>query len=150
MAEAAKSLPPDANPQVYAHMIRNKYGLGDFFYLDLWPVTASQLVVVEPELAAQITQQQTFDKGDMVRKFLGPLVGEKAMVASNGHQWKLARRLFNPSMIHGNLLQHVPEIVKDTLLFCDILERNSADQKVFESEDITARLIFNIAARIML
>ncbi|KAK8058453.1 hypothetical protein PG994_008901 [Apiospora phragmitis] len=36
LRDAAQSIPPpDANPHVFAHLIRTKYGLGDFFFLQL-------------------------------------------------------------------------------------------------------------------
>lgn len=151
MAGAARSLPPDADPQSYAHYIRTKYGLGDFFYLDLWPVAIPQLVIVEPELAAQIAQGKApFDKGPMVRQYLGPLVGKKAMVAANGHDWKISRRLFAPGLLHGNLLQHVPDCVDDCLKFRDELVKHAKNGDIFPLESLCARLIFNIATRIIL
>ncbi|KAK3314445.1 cytochrome P450 [Apodospora peruviana] len=151
MAGVARSLPPDADPQSYAHHIRNKYGLGDFFYLDMWPLAPPQLVIVEPELAAQIAQgKATFDKGDMVRQYLEPLVGKKAMVAANGHDWKISRRLFAPGLLHRNLLQHVPDCVDDTLKFRDELAKHAERGDIFPLESLCARLVFNIATRIIL
>jgi cytochrome P450 len=151
MAGVARSLPPDADPQSYAHHIRTKYDLGDFFYLDLWPLAPPQLVIVEPELAAQITQGKvTFDKGPMVRQYLGPLIGYKAMVAANGHEWKTSRRLFTPGLLHGNLLQHVPDCVDDCLKFRDELVKHVEKGDIFPFESLCARLIFNTATRIIL
>lgn len=152
MAQVARSLPPDANPQCYAHHIRQRYSLGSFFYLDLWPLSQPQLVIVNHELAAQLTQhtQPALNKGSMIRKFLGPLVGTKAMVAANGHEWKLARRLFAPSMLHGNLLPHVPDMVYDSRVFHSALEQHAKTRDVFAMEDLTAKLIFNIAVRVIL
>jgi hypothetical protein len=51
MAEMARSLPLDAGPQYYAYYIRTKYDLGDFFYLDLWPLALPQLMITHPDLA---------------------------------------------------------------------------------------------------
>ena len=94
MAKLARSLPRDADPQSYAHYIRTEYRLGDFFYLDLWPAAPPQMVIVHPDLAAQVAQGKVlFDKGDMVRQYLEPLVGPNAMVAANGHAWVCAKRL---------------------------------------------------------
>lgn len=151
MAGIARSLPPDANPQAFAHHLRTKYGLGDYFYLDMWPIVTSQLVIVDPELAAQVTQypsvSQQLDKGDEIRKYLGPLVGEDAMVADSGPRWRRSRRLFHRSMLHGSLLEHVPAMVDDCLLFYGELEKHAIEGDIFEMEDLTARLIFTIAVR---
>jgi len=52
LAEIARSRPLDAGPQYYAHHIRTKYNLDDFSYLDLWPLTLPQPMIVHPELVA--------------------------------------------------------------------------------------------------
>ncbi|KAH9894499.1 cytochrome P450 [Xylariomycetidae sp. FL2044] len=151
MAGVARSLPRDADPQSYAHYIRKKYDLGDFFYMDLWPAAPPQLVIVHPDLAAQIAQSKTtFRKGDMVGQYLRPLIGQRGMVASNGHAWKMSRRLFTPGLLHSNLLQHVPDCVDDTLQFREQLLKYADSGEIFALEHLTARLIFNIASRIIL
>lgn len=150
MAEVARSLPADANPQMYAHYIREKYQLGRIFYLDFWPLTVPQLVIVDPDVAAQVAQQGSFDKGEFVRRFLGPLVGENAMVAANGTYHKLTRTVFNPGFSVGNIMMHVPTIVDDVLGLCNVLKRHAMDGDIFPLENATTRLIFDIQGHVVL
>jgi hypothetical protein len=87
------------------HTTYEQNNLGDFFYLDLWPLTLPQLMIVHPEVVVQITQSKTtFDKGPLLREYLAPLLGEEGMVSANVHDWKISRSLFKPGMLHGNLL----------------------------------------------
>ncbi|PMD36237.1 cytochrome P450 [Hyaloscypha variabilis F] len=151
MAEMARSLPLDAGPQYYAHYIRTKYDLGDFFYLDLWPLALPQLVITHPDLAVQIAQSKTtFDKGPLVHQYLTPLLGEKAMVSANGQDWKVSRRLFTPGMLHGNLLQHIPECVDDCQIFREKLTEHATKNDIFVFEELCAKLIFKMVTRIIL
>lgn len=150
MGKIAASLPPDANPQAYAHYIRKEYKLGEFFYLDLWPLTESQLVCCDPEIAAYITQVKNFDKGAMISKFMEPLVGKKSVVALNGAEWKMVRRVLNPGFATSALQQHIPNIVNDACIFAGILEEHAKKGDVFPMEEHVARVIINIMCRVAL
>ena len=151
MADVARNMPLDAGTQYYADYIRTKYNLGDFFYLDLWPLALPQVVIVYPQLAAQIAQSRTsFDKGPLVRQYLTPLLGAKAMVSANGNDWKVARRLFTPGMLHTNLLEHLSDCVEDCQIFCQKLVEHATKSDVFALEGLCAKLSFNIVTRIIL
>ncbi|KAF2497375.1 putative cytochrome P450 [Lophium mytilinum] len=150
MGKIAASMPPDANPQAYAHYIKQEYGLGDFFYMDLWPLTESQLVACEPEIAAYITQVKNFDKGAMISKFMEPLVGKKSVVALNGAEWKMVRRVLNPGFAISALQQHIPKIIDDAQIFAGILEGHAKKGDVFHMEEAVARVIINIMCRVAL
>jgi cytochrome P450 len=146
MAEIARS-PPSMQALNTTHTKYEQNNLGDFFYLDLWPLALPQLMIVHPELVAQ--SKTTFDKGPLVREYLVPLLGEKAMVSANGHDWKISRRLFNSSMFHSNLLQYVPECIDDCLIFHQKLIEH-ATKDIFSFEALCARLIFKAITRIAL
>lgn len=151
MHEIAGYLPPDATPQLFAHLMRKRYGLGDFFYLDLWPLAPPQLVVVHPELASQVTQKLNLPKETAVmQKWTGHILGQKSMVTANGHDWMIARKSFTSGFQPRKLLQHVPSIVDDVSDFCDVLKLHAKIQDVFKMEDVGARMIFNISARVIL
>lgn len=151
MREIAGSLPPDANPQLFAHLMRQKFGLGDFFYLDLWPLAPPQLVIVHSELAAQVTQKMNLPKASAVmQKWTGPILGEKSMVSANGHDWFISRKSFTPGFQPRKLLQHVPVIVDEALAFAGVLREHSTNKRVFKLEDTVSRMIFNISAWVIL
>ncbi|KAL5360639.1 cytochrome P450 [Aspergillus floccosus] len=151
MREIASTLPPDATPQLFAHLMRQQYGLGDFFYLDLWPLAPPQLVIAHPELATQIVQKLNLPKESAVmQKWTGPILGEKSMVSANGHDWFIARKSFTPGFQPRKLLQHVPNIVDEALAFAGVLRDHSQTNDIFRMEDLGARMIFNISAWVIL
>ncbi|KAK2768751.1 hypothetical protein FQN54_000607 [Arachnomyces sp. PD_36] len=151
MREIAGSLPPDATPQLFAHLMRKRYGLGDFFYLDLWPLAPPQLVVVQPELATQVVQKMNLPKESAVmQKWTGHILGKKSMVTANGHDWMVSRKSFTTGFQPRKVLQHVPSIVDDALDFCEVLKDHARKQDIFRMEDLGARMIFNISAKVIL
>lgn len=151
MREIAGSLPSDATPQLFAHLMRKRYGLGDFFYLDLWPLAPPQLVIVEPELASQITQKMNLPKeSGVMQKWTGHILGKKSMVSANGHDWMVARKSFTSGFQPRKLLEHVPRIVDEALDFSYVLKVHAKAQNVFRMEDLCAKMIFNISAEVIL
>jgi cytochrome P450 len=151
MRKIASTLPPDATPQLFAHLMRQRYGLGDFFYLDLWPLAPPQLVIAHPELATQIVHKMNLPKESAVmQKWTGPILGEKSMVSANGHDWFIARKSFTPGFQPRKLLQHVPNIVDEALAFADVLKEHALKDDIFRMEDLGARMIFNISAWVIL
>lgn len=151
MRDVASGLPPDATPQLFAHLMREKYGLGNFFYLDLWPLAPPQLVIAHPDLATQIVQKINLPKESAVmQKWTGPILGNKSMVTANGHDWLIARKSFTPGFQPRKLLQHVPSIVDEAVEFCEVLRDYARTQTIFRMEDLGARMIFNISALVIL
>jgi hypothetical protein len=123
------------------HTTYEQNSLGDFFYLELWPLALPQLMINHPELVAQ--SKRTFDKGLLVREYLVPLLGEDGMFSATGHDWKISRRLFNPDILHGN------EWVDDCRIFRQKLTEH-ATKDIFSFEELCAKLIFNTITRITL
>lgn len=151
MREIASSLPHDATPQLFAHLMREKYGLGDFFYLDLWPLAPPQLVIAHPSLATQIVHKMNLPKESAImQKWTGPILGEKSMVSANGHDWFLARKSFTPGFQPRKLLNHVPNIVDEAQAFANVLREHAQKSDIFRMEDLSARMIFNISTWVIL
>lgn len=151
MREIASTLPIDATPQLFAHIMREKYGLGDFWYLDLWPLAPPQLVVAHPELANQMAQKINLPKeSEVMQKWTGPILGNNSMVTANGHAWQVARKSFTPSFQPRKVLAHVPGIVDEVVDFCDVLQDYVKSQKIFKMESVAARMIFNISSKAIL
>lgn len=70
MRDIASSLQPDATPRLFAHLMHQRYGLGYFFYLDLWSLAPPQPVIVQPELTMQVVQKMNLPKGSVVITYL--------------------------------------------------------------------------------
>ncbi|KAI1121083.1 putative cytochrome P450 [Nemania abortiva] len=151
MRDIAGQLPPDAAPQLFANMMRRQYGLGDFFYLDLWPLAPPQLVIAHPDLASQVTQKMNLPKeSHIMLKWTGNILGAKSMVSANGHDWLVARKCFVPGFQPRKLQRHIPSIVECALDFCAVMEGHAKERNKITMEDLCARMIFNIAAKVIL
>jgi hypothetical protein len=47
---------------MYGHYMQKEYNLGNFFYLDTWPFGPPILMILDPDIAAQVTQTHSLDK----------------------------------------------------------------------------------------
>lgn len=151
MRDMAANLPPNTAPHMLTNMMREKYGLGDFFYLDLWPLAPPQLVIVHSELAAHVTQKLNLPKqSGMIRQWTSHILGPKSIVTSNGHDWLVARKSFSPGFQPRKILQRVPDTVDDVLEFCEVLKQHAISGKSFEMIEVGARMVFNVSAKVVL
>lgn len=145
-----RRLPPHAHPHTYPYFIREEYGLGNLFYIDTWPAGAPMLVIIDPEIGAQVSIQHTLNKHQTVKDFMTPLGGDKNLVSMNGPEWKTWRSIFNPGFSAAHLMTLVPGIVDDSLVFCDILARHVEKGDVFRLEEAATRLTVDIIGRVVL
>lgn len=151
MRDMAANLPPNTTPHLLTHLMRERYGLGDFFYLDLWPLAPPQLVILHSDLAAHVTQKLNMPKeSGMIRQWTGHLLGDKSIVTTNGHDWLVARKSFSPGFQPRKILQRIPDTVDDTLEFCEVLRDRARTGEVFEMVEVCARMVFNVSAKVIL
>jgi len=133
--------PREVHPHVYPHLIREKYGLGDIFYLDLWPLAYPMLVISDPQIAQQALH---LPKHEVLGQVVGPVVGDHSILTMEGKEWRTWRSVFNPGFSHSNIMTLVPGIVEDSLVFCDVLEEHARKGDVFRLEDAATRVTVDI------
>jgi cytochrome P450 len=119
--------------------IREKYNLGPYFYIDLWPIADPFLAVFEPDLAAQFTTDYSTPKFGAYLDFMVPLAGHGDMVSSSGPHWKKWRSIFNPGFAGGHLMTLVPGIVDQVAIFVERLSELSSKQEPFRLEETATR-----------
>ncbi|KAL9628282.1 MAG: hypothetical protein Q9204_005985 [Flavoplaca sp. TL-2023a] len=149
--KAAAAFPPLAHPHAFPHWIRQQYPeLPSVFYVDIWPVGDSMLVILDPAAAAQITIQNSLEKHVHIKDFTYPLVGKKNLVTMEGKEWKMWRAIFNPGFASGHLMSLVGGMVSDTVCFTEILSDYAAKGNVFELEGAATRLTVDIIGNVVL
>ena len=121
MRSITSRLPPDCHGHSFNYYLQKEYDLPNLFYLDLWPFADPMCVVVDPELAAQVTQQPSLPKHHTLGDFLTPLLGADNIISADGDAWKQLRALFNPAFSLNHLVTLVPSIVDHTLTFVETL-----------------------------
>ncbi|MCJ1264273.1 hypothetical protein MMC22_004144 [Lobaria immixta] len=151
MGELVSTLPPDLHPHSFPHFLRKKYpDLGPVFYLDNWPVAYPICAVVDPDVAYQATQQNSLPKHQINKDYIEPFVGKYNMLTLEGKLWKQWRSIFNPSFASGHVIDLVPRIIEDTLIFCDTLSTHAEKSDVFSLEDVTTKLTIDVIGRVVI
>lgn len=141
-------MPQDVHPHTYGAYIDREYKLGKFFYLDNWPVGPSNLIILDPEIAQQVTVLKSYNKHPALMSFTKHLAGTNNLIATDGEFWKKWRRIFNPGFAAGHLMEMVPEIVEDTEEFVKALGRFADSGAVFRLEDIATRFTVDVIGRV--
>lgn len=123
--------------------IQKKYNLGPYFYLDLWPISDPLLAVLDSDLAAQITTDQSLPKARGLQDFMIHLAGPGDLVSSDGPHWKKWRSIFNPGFAGSHLMTLAPGIVDDGLVFVENLTKYAAKKEPFRLEEAATRQVKN-------
>ncbi|KAI9794418.1 MAG: hypothetical protein M1816_005488 [Peltula sp. TS41687] len=144
-------LPDDVHPHYLPDQLRRVMpDLGPVFYIDNWPFGPQMLVVASPDAAYQITQEHSLPKYPAMRTFLRPLTGEYDLVTMEGQLWKTWRTIYNPGFSAGHLMTLVPDIVKETTIFCDILREHARNQDIFPLKEATDNLTMDVISRVVM
>lgn len=146
-----KQFPPDTSVHVFYTAIAQKYELRGIFYLDLWPFGPPQMILSTPETAEMVTVNSNYPMHDEVARFLGPLVGYKAIGSSDGPMWKMLHRMMAPSFRPSVITSMVPTIATQTMqVFHSKLAQFASDGETFSMQKLAGRLIFRISSKVFL
>ena len=144
------TLPPDVHPHVIPSVLRRKIDLPDVFYFDTWPAAAPMCVILDPDVAYQVTVQRSLPKHKTLEDFLVPITGPRSIVSLEGKEWKQWRSLFNPGFASGHLHSLVPGMVDDCVRFRDILQNHLSNDDVFQMEEAATKLTLDIIGKVVL
>lgn len=144
-------LPSDVHGHVLPRQISKAYpGLGPLFYVDTWPFGPPILAVISANGANQITVAHSLPKFAMLREYMKPMTGGMDLTTLEGQQWKTWRTVFNPGFSANYLMTVVPQMLKDVVVFCKILEKQAASGEVFAMDPLTINLNLDIIGRLAL
>ena len=124
--------------------------MGPIFYLDAWPFMTLTLVVTSPPALAQITTEHVLPKFPAIKDYLYPLANGKDLVSMNGQEWRYWRDVFNPGFSASHLMTLVPDIVKETMVFLDVLRGHANKQDVFRMKNLTDNLAMDVIGKVVL
>jgi cytochrome P450 len=150
LAKEAPKFPLDAHNQLLMNYVADEYDLRQYglFYVDIYPIQSDPLlVVISPEVAAQVTQtsQITYPKHPVLNRDFGRSIGPRGIVGQEGSEWKELRTMFNPCFSRANLFSMVPMIVEESEVFASRLSRLAAVDNFVESlESLVAALTVDI------
>lgn len=150
MNEVVKEQPKRASPQTFSVFIKEKYGLGDYFYIDPWPFGDPIMMIFDTDIMAEFTVKQSLPKHPAVDDFVQHLGGPGNLVSSEGAEWKKWRAAFNPGFSANHLMSLVPLIVDECKIFEDILTQHAKNNEVFRMERETTCLTVDIIGKVIL
>ncbi|KAI3320738.1 cytochrome P450 [Xylariaceae sp. AK1471] len=121
-------------------------------YLDIWPVFPDlMMMVLDAEVSTQFTQIRSLPKHPITRTFLEPLTDNLDMTSADGKQAKVWRSRFNPSFSPRNINLVIPELIDEILVFKELLGEmagsNGSWSEVFQLEERTTNLTFDVILR---
>ncbi len=68
----------------------------------------------------------------------------------NGPPWRKWRSIYNPGFSINNLAELVPDIVQETLVFCQILQDHAQKKEIFPMKPLTDNLTIDVIGKVVL
>src|SRR5690242_8529385 len=122
MGDIAANFPPHNHPQTYFTAIARKYNLEGIFYLDLWPLGPSQVVLSDPQLLDAVTVVKPYGQHHATEDFIAPITGRNVIASVNGPIWKKLHGALLPAFSWSHIRSATDTIVDECLLFRQALE----------------------------
>ncbi|KAF2467469.1 cytochrome P450 3A30 [Lindgomyces ingoldianus] len=147
MGEITSLFPSNCHVQVYITTISRKYKLPGLWYLDLWPLGPTFLVITDPDLALYITVQKNHPKHPVEQEFIAPIVGENNIVAAEGPAWKYLHNMLAPPFAISAVRNLAEMMSEEVMVFRSTLHKLAKTREVFRLEDISSNLTFDVVAK---
>lgn len=145
IAKVVAKLPPNLHGHWHMWYLRKDHKLPKLWYMDVWPVGPSILVVQDNALALEVGHMR---KHKIMKAFLDPIAGPENMVTLEGAAWKRWRQIFNPGFAQSHLTSILPSILDDMEVFAQIIGEHADRGKVFRLEEAATRLTFDVIAKV--
>ncbi|KAL2292716.1 hypothetical protein FJTKL_07807 [Diaporthe vaccinii] len=134
--------------------IAQEFFPGGVYYLHLWPFSQTLLIVADANMATQV-EGLGLGKGDNLVKPIETITGGPSLMTMDGATWKRWRRLFSTGFSAGYLVSLAPTIADEVATFRDLLikkchEAPDGRSEVFQMEEMTVRMTFDVIGRVVL
>ena len=150
-ASIIRSLPKRAAHAYLGDQIRRRYpDLDEAFYLDLWPFAPRMLMTMSPDMMHQYSQDRYLPKHPTVQDYLDPIVGKHNLVSMEGSMWKQWRARFNPGFSAMQVINLIPAIVEEVVVFRDLLRDRASKNEMFQLEELALNLSFDLIGRVVM
>lgn len=144
------ALPADVHVNVSTTEISRGFTKTDAFYLDFWPFSRTILVVSSPDAAMQVTQKHNLPKPVLLHDYFLPITGGPNLFTMPEKQWKPWREIFNPGFSASYILEQVPHIVQEVLVYCEILREHARKGDIFSLDETSLSLTMDIIGAVTL
>ncbi|KAI0391309.1 cytochrome P450 [Xylariaceae sp. FL0594] len=148
LKEYTEVMPRDTTIHVVIQHMVKKFPKG-IFYLNLWPFNKTMIVVANPFAAAQV-EAAFLDKPREMCDTLEIINGGPSLMTMHAGTWKQWRGLFNPGFAAGYITTLAPAFAEEVAVFCNLLRERAKSGGMFQLEEYTLRLTFDVIARVTL
>ncbi|EWG46910.1 hypothetical protein FVEG_16035 [Fusarium verticillioides 7600] len=126
------------------------YNLKEIFYLDLWPIGPSMVVIIDPKLMDNSTLPKPLPIHPLTAVFMKPMLGEGTMAAINGALWRKIAAAVIPAFSMSHVLGITSIMIDECLLFQERLDKSAVGGDVFSMDGLVAKLVFGIVSTVTL
>jgi cytochrome P450 len=127
MGEIMGMLPDNVHYQAAITTIAHKYNLPGVFYIDLWPMSWGQVIVLDPDVAQYMTVTKNHPKHVVEVQSIDPLIGTGNVVTTDGARWKYLHKMLSPAFAVQHISKMRPAVGSISRLnvhFADGIERS--------------------------
>ncbi|KAI3328084.1 cytochrome P450 [Xylariaceae sp. AK1471] len=148
LKECSQVLPRDATIHVVIQRMVKQFPKG-IFYLNLWPFNKTMLIVANPSAASQV-EAAFLHKPSAMCDTLEIINGGPSLMTMHASTWKRWRGFFNPGFAGGYITGLAPAIADEVAVFCTLLQGLAKKGDMFQLEEYTLRLTFDVIGRVTL
>ncbi|KAL8792683.1 MAG: hypothetical protein Q9195_004743 [Heterodermia aff. obscurata] len=151
--KALDKLPPNAHYQnALGDIAREYFHHEGCYYIDMWPVSGVLFVVVSPHVANQIhaNPNMSMQRPPLLPRFFKPIAGGPDMFDMREHEWRPWRAKFNKAFSAEHVLSLVPDMIDETLVYSETLEKHSKEGKIFYLDLTTLRFTIDVIGKTIL
>ncbi|KAM0360355.1 hypothetical protein HYE67_006433 [Fusarium culmorum] len=135
---------------LYYTEIVHRYNLEGVFYLDLWPIGPSLVIITDPKLIEQAHIPRPMVPHPFTNTFMAPIAGDDIIPTKSGTEWKKLRNDMSPAFSRAHAHSMVGVMVNEIKLLRGKLDELSATGQVFSMEGLLNKTIFGIVSRHLL
>ncbi|CAG1979360.1 unnamed protein product [Fusarium graminearum] len=146
----ALSMPRNSMPQLYYTEIAHRYKHEGIFYLDLWPIGPSLVIITDPKLIEQAHIPRPMVPHPFTNTSMAPIAGDDIIPTKSGTEWKKLRNDMSPAFSYTYAHNMVGVIVNESKLLRGKLDELSATGQVFSMEELLNKTIFGTVSRHLL
>ncbi|KAF2662799.1 cytochrome P450 3A30 [Lophiostoma macrostomum CBS 122681] len=147
LGELTAMFPLSVHHQNLVTTMKHKYKLPGVFYLDLWPLGPSQVVVTDPDVALHMTAVKNHPKHPDEAYYIDPVGGKGNIVASNGPLWKHLHQMLAPAFAISRVRSTMGMVAEDVMTFHSIIKDLATSGKTFSMEELTNNLSFMVITK---
>jgi len=122
----------------------SKHGL---LYLDHWPFGHPMILMVNPNMQAQIAQSPSLPKSPIIERELKPLAHMQDLVTLEGAEWKRWRAVYNPGFSARNITALLPSFLDEITVMRNRFREIAETGEIVKMENVIALATIDVVCR---